>query len=160
VLRRKEAAVGETILVQGLDQVLTGLLLLLSIALLDPGLKQFDLSSAIPVDMDVVDEISHQGASIRLGAHPSRARDRACRGFCNLDQSTERLVDSLVVRKDLGDLRLLNHDVGRRGNPSGILAANQGAEIRALVLGSLLGDSLNLAFLIDSELPHLYSALF
>jgi hypothetical protein len=59
---------------------------------------------------------------------------RRCLG--KVDQRTQGGVYRIIVRERLGDLRIEDHDVGRRGDTSGVLAAHHLSEVRPLVLGS------------------------
>lgn len=69
---RKKPAFGETILIQGLDQILAGLLLLLSISALNPGLNQRDqflprlLGRKVLVQQPEGQGLSRQTLPIRL----------------------------------------------------------------------------------------------
>src|SRR5467141_3984776 len=74
---------------------------------------------------------------------PGRTGGWAGRFFLRAQQSSQSLVDRAIVWKHVRDGWLQNDDVGRFSDPRGVLAADQGSEVRTLVLGTKLVSGLS-----------------
>jgi len=111
-LRREQRTIGETILVQGLDQELASLFLLLSIAILNPGLKQFVQlrSTILRRQADLFLPVACQLEGDRVGLI---SREKLIRFQQLGDHDSELLSESLDRRR----FRSESGDVAARRDP-------------------------------------------
>src|SRR5712691_5830156 len=78
---------------------------------------------------------------------PGRTGGWARRFFLRAQQSSQSLVDRAIVWKGVRDGGFQNDNVGRFSDPRGVLAADQGSEVRTLVLGTKLVSGLSTSLL-------------
>src|SRR5580765_109496 len=86
-----------------------------------------------------------------FGAARCRAGGWTGRGSAIAKKAAERLVHRAIIGEGLSDLRLEDDDVRGLGDSPGVLSANQGAEIRALIFGPKLAGWLALNLLHRSS---------